>query len=419
MLYQSGVLAPWAWGVGTNFEMASISSLTSSVDSSLSRALRRIVVAALLRLSRGLGTSDPPAKCKSPPTLWWTGICSALGGIRTPGLWNRNPTLYPTELQARLPKVAPVREDGQGLLCEHNPKPIPPLRNNLPMYNRKPGATKPGADRPVANDVVLIQRFKTDPEGGYQELLARYTPVLLRMIRRFLKDPDDIMETYTAICERLRSSDFQALRNFRINSELTPWLSVVVANACRDRFRKQRVVSAPQSVISKLTDRQKHVFKYYYQEQLPHDDIAELLKSKHRIPCTPSHVSSDIQQINELLSVNKRWHLLAALRANRPTVSFDDLAEMGIQPVDKSTLLENHGDGVDDENVAHLQRAIGNLDAEDQLLIQLRYEQGMRANQIAKVMKFDNQKYVYTRLRTIVNRLRRQMDDGRIGSEVA
>jgi DNA-directed RNA polymerase specialized sigma24 family protein len=316
-------------------------------------------------------------------------------------------------------KVAPVREDGQGVLCEHNPKPIPPLRNNLPMYNRNPSAAKPGADRPAANDILLIQRFKTDPEGGYQELLARYTPVLLRMIRRFLKDPDDIMETYTAICERLRSSDFQALRNFRINSELTPWLSVVAANACRDRFRKQRMVSAPQSVISKLTDRQKHVFKYYYQEQLPHDDIAELLKSKHRIPCTPSQVSSDIQQINELLSVNKRWHLLAALRANRPMVSFDDLAEMGIQPVDKSTLLENHGDGVDEDNVAHLQRAIGSLDAEDQLLIQLRYEQGMRANQIATVMKFDNQKYVYTRLRTIMNRLRRQMDHGRVDSEVA
>ncbi|MBO6576554.1 MAG: hypothetical protein JJ896_13075 [Rhodothermales bacterium] len=271
----------------------------------------------------------------------------------------------------------------------------------------------------MSSDTALIQRFKTDPETGYHELLDQYTPVILRMIRRFLKDPDDIMETYTAICERLRNADFQALRNFRINSELTPWLSVVVANACRDRFRKQRVVSAPQSVISKLNERQRHVFKYYYQEQMPHDDIAELIKSKHRMPCTTSDVSRDVQTINELLSVNKRWHLLAALRANRPMVSFEDLAEAGIQPVDKSTLLDAQGDGVDEENLANLQRAIGSLDAEDQLLIQLRYEQGMRANQIAKVMKFDNQKYVYTRLRTIVNRLRRQMSDTRVRNGVA
>jgi hypothetical protein len=33
-----------------------------------------------------------------------------------------------------------------------------------------------------------------------------------------------------------------------MNGELTPWLSVVVANACRDRFRKLRATSVPKSV---------------------------------------------------------------------------------------------------------------------------------------------------------------------------
>jgi hypothetical protein len=37
---------------------------------------------------------------KNATNLSADGVC-ALGGIRTPGLWNRNPTLYPTELQAR------------------------------------------------------------------------------------------------------------------------------------------------------------------------------------------------------------------------------------------------------------------------------------------------------------------------------
>jgi len=209
------------------------------------------------------------------------------------------------------------------------------------------------------------------------------------------------------------------LRNFRINSELTPWLSVVVANACRDRFRKQRVVSAPQSVIKKLSDRQKHVFKYYYQEQMAHDDIAELIKARHRISCTVAEVMQDVQHIDSLLSVNKRWHLISALRANRPTVSFEDLAAAGIQPVDKTTLLEFQGDGVDEENLVNLQNAISHLDAQDQLLIQLRFDEGMRAAEIAKVMSFENQKYVYTRLRTIVNRLRRHMDGSHPARTVA
>lgn len=260
------------------------------------------------------------------------------------------------------------------------------------------------------SDSALIKRFKTDPEGGYRELLDRYTPVLLRMIRRFLNDPDEIMETYTAICERLRASDFQALQRFRLGSELTPWLSVVVANACRDRFRKHRIVSAPQSVITQLTEIQRLVFRYYYQEQMPHQEISEIITSKHGTKCNVSDVVDALQTIDGLLSVNKRWHLLAALRANRPMVSFEDLAEAGIEPLDVATILESHGDGAADEQTASLNDALKTLEAEDQLLVLLRFEHGMRAEQIAKVMQFDNQKYVYTRLRTIVNRLRRRME---------
>lgn len=261
------------------------------------------------------------------------------------------------------------------------------------------------------SDTALIQRFRTDPEGGYRELLDRYTPVLLRMIRRFLSDPDEVMETYTAICERLRASDFLALRRFRTGSELIPWLSVVVANACRDRFRKNRVVSAPQSVITQLTEFQRLVFRYYYQDQLPHQDIAELVSSRHGTTCTVAEVVEALEVIDGLLSVNKRWHLLAALRANRPMVSFEDMAEAGIEPVDRATIIESSGDGApDQEQTESLNEALRTLEAEDQLLVLLRFEHGMRAEQIARVMQYDNQKYVYTRLRTIVNRLRRRME---------
>ena len=58
------------------------------------------------------------------------------------------------------------------------------------------------------------------------------------------------------------------------------------------------------------------------------------------------------------------------------------------------------------DRVGMLNKAIQDLDPEDQLLVLLRFEHGMRAQQIAKVMQFENHKYVYTRLRTIINRLR-------------
>ena len=259
------------------------------------------------------------------------------------------------------------------------------------------------------SDSTLIERFIQDPEGAYAELLERYTPMILRMIRRFMNDPDEVMEVYTAICERLRSNNYLALRRFRINGELTPWLSVVVANACRDRFRKRRMVSAPQSVISKLDEREGLVFKYYYQEHLPHEDIAETISSKHSLPCTALDVVRAIEKINDMLTVNKRWHLLAALNMNRSVLSIEDLRQMGFQPASPDSLEDMDEALRNRERIQLLNGAIENLEPEDQLLVLLRFEHGMKAAQIAEVMRYDNHKYVYTRLRTIVNRLRRQM----------
>lgn len=266
------------------------------------------------------------------------------------------------------------------------------------------------AEQPPGNR-ALIERFREDPESAYGDLLERFSPVLLRMIRRFMRDPDDVMEVYTTICERLRSHDFRALRGFRVDGDLLPWLSVVAANACRDRMRKRRATSVPKSVLSKLDPFEQLVFKHYYWQRVPHEDISEIISSNESRPCTPLDVTRAITRINNLLSINKRWQLLVALNANRATLSIEELREAGVFPA-----ATNPSDDVDAalrnrERIKRLNIAIDELDSEDRLLILLRFEHGMTAPQIADVMKYENHKCVYTRLRTVVARLRRLLGE--------
>ncbi len=262
------------------------------------------------------------------------------------------------------------------------------------------------------SDLDLVERFKEDPEAAYRELLEQYTPALLRMIRCFMRDPDEVMEVYTGICERLCAHDYQALRRFRSDGELTPWLSVVVANACRDRFRKKKASSVPRSVLTQLDERERLVFKYHYQEHLPHEDIAEIISRRHRIPYTALEVVRAIAKINDLLSTRKRWLLLSALSANRPTLSIDELGESGFEPSVEDDAAAFEEALQNRALVDRLAEALGQLDPEDQLLVMLRYEHDHSAPQIARLMHYDNHKYVYTRLRTVVNRLRRYMERG-------
>jgi len=258
------------------------------------------------------------------------------------------------------------------------------------------------------SDPELIAHFQRNPEEAYAELLKRFSPVIIRMIRRFMHDRDEVMEVYTSICERLRANNFKALRRFRINKEITPWLSVVVANACRDRFRKTRSVSVPQSVIDKLDPREKLVFRYYYQDRMPQSEIEHILGGKHDMPSTELDVAHALDKIESLLSVNKRWHLLNALAQNRATLSIEDLAEVGFEAASTDKPDLNLDEDLDD--VARLNLALEQLDVQDRLMVLLRYEQRMKACEIAESLSLENHKYVYTRLRTIVGKLRRIMD---------
>jgi DNA-directed RNA polymerase specialized sigma24 family protein len=269
-------------------------------------------------------------------------------------------------------------------------------------------STRYDAPRSGSDDAALIERFSYDPAGGYAELLERYTPVLLRMIGRHHRDRDEVMEVYTSICERLQANDYQVLRRFRDNSELMPWLSVVAANASRDRFRKKQAKSMPRSVLSRLDVTEQLVFRYHFYKRMRYEDIAGTISSRHGIPCTALEVAWAIGKINQLLSIKKRWQLLAAVNANQPALSIDDLAEAGFQPAseDAGTVEEMLCRG---EEIGRLRSALESLSSEDQLMVALWFEQEMSAVQIAGVMHLESHKYVYTRLRTILNRLRKTM----------
>lgn len=263
----------------------------------------------------------------------------------------------------------------------------------------------------MKQDAQLIERFKRDPEGGYEELLKRFTPMMLHVIGRFMRDQDEAMEVYTSICERLRAEDFRALRRFQPGSELKPWLSVVIANACRDRFRKQRTTSVPKTVLRKLSEREQLIFRYYYQERVPHEDIAELLTHQHNVLCTPLDVLRAIEKIDGLLSTKKRWLLLTALNANRAHLSLEELREIGIQPATARSVEEMDEALRHRESIERLNEAMEQLSNEDKLLVLLRFEHGMKGPQIAKALDYESSKHVYSHLRTVIGRLRRLLSE--------
>lgn len=125
--------------------------------------------------------------------------------------------------------------------------------------------------------------------------------------------------------------------------------------------------------------------------------------------CTALDVNSAVSDIDELLTDRKRWLLVAAMMQNRPVLSIDELSEeAGLHPVDPDHNPEENMR--DQERLSMLTGALGELSGDDQLLIQLRFDDDYSASQIARMMHFDSPKQVYTRIGTVLLRLRRLME---------
>lgn len=258
------------------------------------------------------------------------------------------------------------------------------------------------------SDAHLVERFLTQPALAYCELLERYTAVILRMIRRSFRDQDEVMEVYTAVCERLRAGDYLALRRFRVGVPIMPWLSVVVANACRDRLRRKHVGAVPRSLAAHLDAREQLIYKYHFGHRVPPEDVAEMV-ARQGMPCSPLDVVATVDRIQSLLGTAQRYRLLRGIAAKRTAESLDVLIDQGLERA------SDPAEGLDAalserERVDLLGEALQALTAEDQLLIQLRFEQEMSAPEIAQVLDYADYKVVYTRLRTILNRLRRVLE---------
>ena len=82
--------------------------------------------------------------------------------------------------------------------------------------------------------------------------------------------------------------------------------------------------------------------------------------------------------------------------------------------IDLASIVDEYGKELDapireQELQAHLERALGELGAEDRLIVKLRFEDGLTAREIANLIGLSTQFHVYRRLSAITDSLRQRL----------
>ena len=201
---------------------------------------------------------------------------------------------------------------------------------------------------------AVLDADRESADEAWRIFLSRFSPLILHAARCASKDYDDAMDSYAYTLERFRENDFRRLRSYSADprSKFTTWLVLVARRICIDRQRQ---------VYGRITD------------------------TKH------NHVPDDER---------------AARRR---------LIDLTAAEVDLSTIEDGGQKNAEDELRTHelkqlLDAAISELEPRDQLLLTLRFVDGLSAKEIAPIQSWPSPVHVYRRIDLIIGKLRKSLE---------
>lgn len=235
----------------------------------------------------------------------------------------------------------------------------------------------------------LLERLSSGSAGdAWSEFLARYSPLIIHVIRRHDTDHDRATECFRYVCGALGDDGFHRLLSFRADgpARFKTWLMAVVSNLCVDWRRKQSGRIRPARSVMHLPDLDQQVYHCIYVQRMSRAQCLQELMPRFS-ELTDAKVSEINARLFALLTPQQRWQLSARTSARRPVVR-------GVTPEgdDPAWQVAEPGPGPEDlieesQERRQLEDALARLPARQRLLLRLRYEQDLTLSEVARLTK--------------------------------
>lgn len=241
----------------------------------------------------------------------------------------------------------------------------------------------------------------TDPGAAWSKFLDQYSAVMFGVVRFHERDPDRASECFLFVCEGLHRNRFQRLRRFDPSgpASFATWLRVVVRNLCLDWKRKKFGRFRLFRSIESLSPWEQELFRCVYQRGMSENEA--LLALRPRFPETSAaDLEAGIARVQERLTSRQHWLLKTLVRED---IEAEAIPDEKPDPESQSLFRER---------TERVTEALLRIDAEDRLLLKLRYEKDLSLAQVAELLGIDSPQKVDRRIRKILGGLRRALEDG-------
>lgn len=251
-------------------------------------------------------------------------------------------------------------------------------------------------------------RPRQNADAPWSEFLQEHASLILQVVHLFERDTDRAQDCFLFVCERLRRDDLRRLRRYRGDgpASFTTWLRAVVRRLCLDWRRHHDGRLRLPRAIARLPELDREVFRCLHLRHLTENETLHSLK--------PLWAGLDREQLGNAaarvarsLRGRQTWLVLThrpRLQSLSADVTEADPAETEPGLVDPRPDPER--DAATQEQLAALQAALQALAPQSRLILQLRYEQELTLEEVARLAGLSGVAQVERQIRRALQTLR-------------
>lgn len=224
--------------------------------------------------------------------------------------------------------------------------------------------------------------------AAWADFMAAYSAVMLRVVRRHYPDPQAARQCFDHVGAALADAGFRRLLSFRPDgpARFQTWLMAVVSNLCIDWRRHEEGRRRAPRVVLRLPDLDREVYHCLFELGMTRRDCFEALSARFPGLTFDSVVDAN-SRIFASLTSRQRWQLS---HDHQAMASVGEQVDAGSDAERSGAVIQAAGAGLDEACVEEedrrlLHEALSQLSADERLLLQLRYEQGLTLAEVARL----------------------------------
>ncbi len=273
-------------------------------------------------------------------------------------------------------------------------------------------ATGPSTPADHAADLEVVRRILDGDVAAWEGFVERYAGLIYSAVRRYLRsnDVDEIRSVFVDVLVTLRRSKLQTYEG---RAALSTWLTLVARSQALESLRRRFGRGRDVKGWERLTPREKKLFRLYHIEgRPPREVIAEIGTDGE--PWTTEGFIATVRSVEQKLG--DRWLLRLAydLHAQSVGAASGRLLEY-LDHVREEFQHQSGGHSPEyhvmereaRRTTERLTELLAGLDPADRRLLQLRFERGWTARQIADELGLPSPRGVYSLTDRIARQLRR------------